>query len=56
MSQTEQFSKSAKVNIDSANLLQLSNGSNADKAPFMDLPTVQPATRLPSSLCAINQR
>jgi hypothetical protein len=27
-------------------------GSNADKAPFWNLPTVQPATRLSSSLCA----
>jgi hypothetical protein len=28
------------------------NGSNADKAPFLNLFTVQPATRLSSSLCA----
>jgi hypothetical protein len=30
------------------------NGSNADKAPFLNLTTVQPATRLSSLLCAIN--
>jgi hypothetical protein len=28
------------------------NGSNADKATFLNLSTVQPATRLSSSLCA----
>jgi hypothetical protein len=28
------------------------NGDNADKAPFLNLSTVQPATRLSSSLCA----
>jgi hypothetical protein len=32
------------------------NGSKADKAPFLNLSTVQPATRLSSSLCAINHR
>jgi hypothetical protein len=30
------------------------NGGNADKAPFLNLSTVQPATRPSSSLCAIN--
>jgi hypothetical protein len=32
------------------------NGSNADKAPFLNLSAVQPATPLSSSLCAINHR
>jgi hypothetical protein len=33
-----------------------SNGSNADKAPFLNMSTAQPATRLLSSLCAIDHR
>jgi len=33
-----------------------SNGSNADKAPFLNLSTVQPATPLSSLLCAISHR
>jgi len=32
------------------------NGGSADKPPFLNLSTVQSATRLSSSLCAFNHR
>jgi len=45
-----------KADVQNAAKLAPANGNNADKAPFLNLSTVRPATRFSSSLCAQRRR